>query len=275
LLIATPNPYRVTQTFLAARHHLRRAQLRAELDKSVAVGGGEIRWKQDDLGWVGVIPSPPRLAHDPRVVVLREGLVMLVDPALRGELVAPGHSRGFANDHSPSLINLLGQLGAGGGSDERKRGPALLLRAVNLNRLLRLPTDLPPPSEVRISVPATAPALARGRASFASPADAAQFLTGVRTRLQRAQRSLLLTLLGLSSVLRRVKLHQQGPLIEARLRLSRTEVIELLAAFRGAIPQVVVPGMPPRRRTHTGDSLRPTSLPADFLERFKGKHPAP
>ncbi|MCA9668958.1 MAG: hypothetical protein KC503_25360 [Myxococcales bacterium] len=243
LLIATPNPYRVTRTFLAIRHDLPRARLEAAFQRSVSIDGGTMHWSRSPLETVGTIPSPPRLRSDPRRVYLRRGLAMLAAAAQRSLLDKRADKQ---KGQKTALSRLRDIDNAGGASGDSGLKPGLLLQAINLPRLIRLPGDIPMPSNVQVTVPARAPAVVRGVLTFASPADPQRFLAAVRPRITRARGSLLLRVMGIASMLDRLVLTARGAQVEARIKLGREEVIQLLDLFRSAIPQVYVPGMKPR-----------------------------
>ncbi|MCK5795813.1 MAG: hypothetical protein KAI47_01420 [Deltaproteobacteria bacterium] len=273
ILIATPNPYRVTRTFLAARHHLSTEAVRHVVSSAGRYGSKTVRWTRGPLGLVGRVPSPPRLRHDPRVVVLRRGLMMLLDPRTQADLLRPQASpkeksetkRLHDLDDDRSLLERIEKMDTEGGS--RPDDPGLLLQAVNLARLVRLPADIPPPLNVQVTVPASAPATVRGVLTFASPLLARRFHTAVKHRLAAASHSIMLRLLGLGGFIDRVVLRRARDRVRVRLRLSAQEVRDLLDMFRSFIPQVRVPGMPPRIRkppkipspTTHGSALKPAA----------------
>ncbi len=85
LLIATPNPFDDTATFLAARHRLEDKALRAALDRGAKAGGRAIEWRQElgryvgerKIPGVGVAPE-----RDKRLFLLpAPGLVVITPPA--------------------------------------------------------------------------------------------------------------------------------------------------------------------------------------------------
>lgn len=254
LLIATPNPYRVTRTFLAARHHLSRSRIRRALEQSVALDKKRMRWRWQGRVQRGEIPSPPRLPQDPRMVLLQDGLVMLADPAhiplLTTDLGAttprPAGERADAGARTGrSWLDSLGQMQGVGGADDAK-APGMQLLAVNLPRLVRLPPDVPVPLNVDVQVPAEDPTLAAGEVTFGAEADARRFLQVIPQRIARARRSMLLRLLGVTDLLDGIKLRRKGERVEVSLKLTGDQVRSLLELFRGMIPQVRVPGMAPR-----------------------------
>ena len=82
LLIATPEPRNDRVTFLAARHHLKDATLRAALDRGAAAGGNRIAWRVEDGRPVGV--RRPRAAAPGEAAGLNpdDRIFMLPQPSL-------------------------------------------------------------------------------------------------------------------------------------------------------------------------------------------------
>ncbi len=255
VLIATPNPYRVTETFLALRHRMSERRLRAVLEESVRIADKRMRWRRGPAGLRGTIPSPPKLAHDRRRVIVRPGLALLTTPEHEGLLLArqPSPDPKDRQAEQPTLLDALQQMELEGGGDDRQRRrrqrgkrPGLLLQVINLPRLVRLPRDIPAPSNLQVTIPALESALVEAVLSFADDREAKRFLVAIKPRLRRARASILLRLMGLGRMLDRLRLTRAGSQVEARVRLSGDEVRDLLDLFRSAIPQVYVPGMPPR-----------------------------
>ena len=262
MLIATPNPYRVTRTFLAATHRLPARKLRRALNQAVRYKRGRMLWSRAPDGQLqGRIPSPPRLPSDPRVVLLRPNVVMLTDPTHLPLLTprSPG-SRRRPPDAGPAGLSWIQRLeqmeGMGGAGGE---GPGMLLQAINLPRLVRLPPDFTTPLTLRVAIAATAPSEPEALLTFASEQDAKAFLAAIPRRVKQAKRSLVLRLLGVTDLLESIKYKQQGNVVEARVKLTGEQVKTLLEMFRNMIPQVRVPGMPETRIPDAGppDMKRP------------------
>ena len=254
LLIATPNPYRVTQTFLAARYRIQTSRMQSVLEQSVAVAGRSMRWARRAIGMVGEIPSPPRLRHDPRIVVLRRRTVLLAHPRLQRELARRSETTEgteTSKESSPtSILQRLSRLQRQGGKG--RRGAGMMLHAVNLPRLVRLPRDLPTPLELKLTIPAKNPAKSEAVARFKSPEQAARFFSAAKARVQRGRQSLMLRIMGVGSLLSKLHLQHKKQEVWAKLSLSAREVRRLLKFFGGMIPQIEVPGMAPRRNRDAG-----------------------
>ena len=253
MLIATPNPYRVTRTFLAVHHSLPPRRVRRGLSRAARYQNKRMRWRRHGSVLHGQIPSPPRHPRDPRVVVLRRNVVMLTDPAHIPLLsLRPESTARRAPDAGVEVpwVQRLEQMEGMGGSG--KEGPGLLLQAINLPRLVRLPPDFTTPQSFKLTIPATDPSDLHALIFFATPADARTFLAAVPRRIKQAKRSLLLRLLGVTSLLESIQFKRRGTIVDARVQLSGEQVNSLLGIFRNMIPQVRVPGMQQNRIPDTG-----------------------
>jgi hypothetical protein len=113
LLIATPNPLDSTVTFLAARHRLKDAELRAALDRGARATGRSLDWRTE-----GRRPFAERhgrhaargVTRDDRLIVLpAPGLVVVTPPVYRPLLLA------MARPHSPVAATGARDAGAGEG----------------------------------------------------------------------------------------------------------------------------------------------------------------
>jgi hypothetical protein len=93
LLVATPSPADPTVTFLAAKHHLGQAAMRAALTRGAETSGRTLFWREERERLVGERRaredggSGPGLASDDRIVVLFDpGLAVVTPSAYRGHL---------------------------------------------------------------------------------------------------------------------------------------------------------------------------------------------
>lgn len=103
LLIATPNPMDATVTFLAARHHLTDAALRAALERGARATGRKLAWRTErgrpfaerrPVGTSGVagedgVPAavPPRTRDRRLILLAAPSLVVVTPPAYRALLL--------------------------------------------------------------------------------------------------------------------------------------------------------------------------------------------
>jgi hypothetical protein len=108
-----------------------------------------------------------------------------------------------------------------------------------------------------VTVPAEDPSTATGRVVFDTPAQAARFMRAIPPRIARAKKSLVLRFLGVTDLLDALKLQAKGKEVTASVTLTAAQVKALLEMVRGMIPQVRVPGMPPRLPPDAGPTTAP------------------
>ncbi|MBK8480267.1 MAG: hypothetical protein IPL40_03690 [Proteobacteria bacterium] len=248
LLIATPNPYRITETLLVARHALSLAAARTALEASVQANAGTLRWTEHEGSLQGELSAPPRLPGDRRLLTLLEGLIVFAAPELLEQLQRPtaatgppaaGAAQGAAT--RPWVERLLeGVTPTARGSSE-DGAAALLVQAINLPRLIRLPAGLPTPTAGRLAMAASANARVKVVLSFADAADAATALRAAALELTRLQSLLMLRVLGVSALIERLHLWRRGSELRASLVLEEPEVLQLLTWLRTILPQRAPP----------------------------------
>ncbi len=256
LLIATPNPYRVTETFLAGRTTRSLAELRRGLERAASFGKKRLRWTRSGTSLRGEIPSPPKLAHDPRQLFLQARLVVLSDPKNLG-LLTSGAGGPDAGVGGASWIARLGLMGDRGGMGPD--GPGLLLQAINLSRLVVLPPDLPAPSNLQVTVPARDPARVEAVLTFSSVALARTFATAAPRRVDALKDSWRMKLLGVSALLAGITFQRKDSAVTISTRLTGDQVRAVLEVMRNLIPQVQVPGMPDRTPPDAGPPPAPAA----------------
>lgn len=253
LLIATPNPYRISETVLVARHALETAAARAALDAGVEAAAGGVRWTPTAAGWQGEVSSPPRLPGDPRRLALEDHLLVFAAPGLIDQLwrpvappvTAPAGSRSSPPPPRPWVDLLLeGGLAAPNASAVHAEA-GLLVRAINLPRLIRLPPGLPMPLAAQVSVPVSEPTRVAAVLSFTDAAEAASALRALQLELARLQSLLVLRVLGVGALLDRLELRRRGAELRAGLVLDRAEVVQLVGWFRSSLPQARAPAPAP------------------------------
>lgn len=94
LLIATPNPVDPSVTFLAARHHLGDAAMKAGLDRGAKAAQKAIRWQAVDGRPVGIrqqpktAPGSSSFDRDDRILVMPEtNMAIIATPAYAAQLL--------------------------------------------------------------------------------------------------------------------------------------------------------------------------------------------
>jgi hypothetical protein len=262
LLIATPNPYRVTQTFLAAQYSGGQPRMKRALERAVRFKDKRMRWTRSGAGIRGEIPSPPRLAQDPRVVIVQSSVMMLTDPKHIPLFAAPASAPTTdAGVRAQTWMERLSLMSAKGGMG--REGPGMMLQAINLQRLVILPADLPTPTSLQVTVTPRDPAFVEGVLLFSSVQLAKSFLVVMPQRIARAKQSLLLRFLGVTDMLDRITFKRKESVVWATAKLTGDQVRALLEVIRGAIPQVRVPGMPDRQPRDAGAPDAPRRGPTD------------
>jgi hypothetical protein len=124
LLIATPNPVDPSVTFLAARHHLGDAAMKAGLDRGAKAAQKAIRWQTVDGRPVGIrqqpkmAPSSSSFERDDRILVLPEtNMAIIATPAYAAQLLG-------VDPANPTVrANLYIDGGVSDGKPEAPKGP--------------------------------------------------------------------------------------------------------------------------------------------------------
>lgn len=250
VLIATPNPYRLTQTFVAVREQLDPRRVREALEAAVENSGGRLRWQpQPGVGWVGKISSPPLLRGDRRELIVDRDLVMLFDASAHSDLVAkprPRRPRRTQRIDPRAVLQRIEGLGTPLAKHRAKKA-ALVLRAINIAALISLPPNMPAPNELLATVVATDPAPLRATLFFGSPSAAEQFRKQATESLMRVASSITAQLLGLGSLAARLRLRQRGAQVQLSIDLRALELRQLLQTLRATLPAPVSPPLPARR----------------------------
>jgi len=93
ILIATPNPMDDAVTFLAARHHLKDADMRSVLEAGARETGHVLTWRTEGRRPVAerrVKNAPPGAHRDDRLLILpAQGLIVVTPPVYRSLLLKP------------------------------------------------------------------------------------------------------------------------------------------------------------------------------------------
>ena len=257
LLIATPNPYRIRRTLLAGRFRGSARRIRAALGQSRTRGEGHFHWAKQPMGWLGKIPSPPLLPGDLRQVLLRDGLLLLGRPEVLRSIFAAkapipsirGSGRaGGAGVRPLDRLLLLDREGGRGA-----KGPALMLQADRLERLVVWPPAWPCPKTLRVTVSADTPARVVARAELPNRGSVQRFLRLAKLELARLRRSAWLRVFGYGELLAALSasLEARGMAVEASAALAAPQINGLLATLAGLIPQVplksALPAAQPRK----------------------------
>lgn len=262
LLIATPNPLDPSVTFVAVRHHLDDAKVRAALNQAAKASDHTLTWRTQ-----GGRPIAERHARDARrrwqddrlIVLAAPGLTVVTPRAYRALLLAPVSSPdGGATDG-----NGNGTHDADGGADastpasaakSMKAGWASLLTRIDAEEGLmppdgavmvnavdmfksRAPAPGAPPVLYGMPVPAAINAVIGVAdapfldlvAEFKTDAPAEQWQTQWPVVQRKLRTHPLLVLTGFSSLVTRAQLDREGRKVRLHLEVSHDETLRLLA----------------------------------------------
>jgi len=254
LLVATPNPLDPSVTFLAVRHHLDDARVRAALNQAAKSSGHTLAWRSQ-----GGRPLAERHARegvprpDDRLIILAApGLTVVTPRAYRALLLAPAPppeagspDGGVAADRpdggppgaSPlkgGWATLLTRIDA----EEGLMPPdgAVMINAVDVFKS-RSPSPGEPPVLYGMPVPAAINAVVGIAdapfldvvAQFKSEAPARQWEQQWPTVQRKLRTHPLLVLSGFSPLVTRAQLDRDGQAVRLHLAVSHDETLRLLA----------------------------------------------
>ena len=261
LLIATPNPLDYTVTFLAARHHVSDAAMRAAVDRGARATGRVVAWRNEGgRPWgerrarAGVTPPATR---DARLIVLpASGLIVVTPPAYRALLLArqPSAPRGEsdagaaapdggapdASAPSPSWTSLLRRIDAENGL--LPANAVAMASAVDLFKrranapLVFLGVELELPRALAVVLGIQPEPFLEITATFADEAGARRW-EATWPGLQRKLRTNPYVVLGgLAPLVARLTSTREGAAVRLRLTASEDETVRLLQLAASALP---------------------------------------
>jgi len=261
LLIATPNVFDAAVTFVAARHHLGDARVRAALNQGAKRSDRTLSWRTQ-----AGRPIAERHARDARlrwtddrlIILAAPGLTVLTPPAYRAMLLAPAAPPdGGAGDGSAETAADADGGATGTAAPARsstKGGWASLLTRIDAEEGLmppdgavmvnavdifksRAPAPGEPPVFYGMPVPAAVNAVIGVAdspfldivAEFKTEPPAQQWETQWPVLQRKLRTHPLLMLSGFSPLVMRAQLERQGHSIRLHLAVSRDETMRLLA----------------------------------------------
>jgi len=254
LLVATPNPLDASVTFVAVRHRLGDAKVRAALSQGAKASGYTLTWRTQ-----GGRPIADRHALEPRrrwrddrlIVLAAPGLTVVTPRAYRSLLLAPAAppdggvaaeaagnpDAGAAGSTAPFTGNwatLLTRIDA----EEGLMPPdgAVMVNAVDIFKS-RAPAPDEPPVLYGMPIPASVNAVIAIAdspsldfvAEFKTEAPARQWETQWPTLQRKLRTHPLLVLSGFSTLVTRAKIEREGRAVRLHLAVSRDETLRLLA----------------------------------------------
>lgn len=253
LLVATPNPLDASVTFLAVRHHLDDAKVRAALTRGAKASETTLTWRMQ--GGRPIAERHPldarRRWRDDRLIMLATpGLTVVTPPAYRALLLAPAAPAdgGVAEGAGPDG----GAPGARPAASSKGGWATLLTRidaeeglmppdgAVMVNAVDMFKARAPEPGEAPqlygMPIPASinavigiadAPSL-DVTAAFKTEAPAQQWEAQWPALQRKLRTHPLLVLSGFSTLVTRAQLEREGRAVRLHLAVSHDETLRLL-----------------------------------------------
>jgi hypothetical protein len=231
LLIATPNPFDDTVTFLAARHHLDDAGMRAALDRGAETAGRPITWSEQAGRPVGTRATHDR---DDRLFVMPQpGLVVIAPPAYAALLLErPGDAGAPPDRGRARWADLIARIDAEDGAVPEHA--VFMMTATNLLRS---------PSREQAPVPGAPGALPRVMSmvagttptsfleltgDFATESQATTWESEWPTWRQRFLANPLILLAGLTPIVTRAELTRDDRKVNLRTTATPEETRRIL-----------------------------------------------
>jgi hypothetical protein len=245
LLIATPNPFDDTVTFLAARHHLDDNGMRAALDRGAAAAGRPITWRQEAGRPVGVRGRRPHLPEEPgtprdrddRLFVMPEPGLVVIAPAVYAKLLLERAARdGGAPAARTDWTDLVARIDAEGGA--LPEGAVFMMTASNLLRAAgasgdAITTPLPGapaamPKVLSLVAGTTPASFMELAADFATVAQASDWEVEWPAWKRRLLGNPLVLLAGLNPIVSRAALRREDRRVHLRTTATPEETRRIL-----------------------------------------------
>ena len=227
LLIATPNPFDDAVTFMAVRHHLTDAQLRAALDKGAVVAGRPIEWHEEAGRPVGVRSGSGR---DDRLFVLpQKGLAVIAPPAYAQLLLQRTAGARDGGPHRRDWADLVARLDAEDGALPEEA--VFMMTASNLLRArdASVISGVPALPKVISMVAGTSPtSFLELTSHFAAEADARAWETEFPGWKNKLLGNPLVLLAGLNPIVARAQLERDGRAVSLRTTATPEETRRIL-----------------------------------------------
>jgi hypothetical protein len=258
LLVATPNPLDPSVTFIAARHHLDDARLRAELNQGAKATDRTLTWRTQNGRPIAERRARQGAAprRDDRLIMLAApGLAVMTPRSYRALLLAPAAPPdGGAGDGEAQAARPDGSAADPASPAPLKGGWATMLKRIDAEEGLmppdgavminavdilksRAPTPGEPPILYGMPLPAAINAVIGVAdapyidlvAQFKTDAPAQQWEASWPTVQRKLRTHPLLVLTGFSSLVTRAQLERDGRTVRLHLAVSRDETLRLLA----------------------------------------------
>ena len=250
LLVATPNPLDASVTFLAVRHHLDDAKVRAALTRGAKASDYTLTWRTQDgrpIAERHPLEARRRWRDDRLIMLAAPGLTVVTPRAYRALLLAPaappdgGVAEGTGPDGgAPSASGFKGGWATLLTRIDAEQGlmppdGAVMVNAVDMFKS-RAPAPGEAPELYGMPIPAAINAVI-GIADTPSLDVTAEFKTDAKaqqweTQWPTVQRKLrthpLLVLSGFSTLVTRAQLEREGRVVRLHVAVSHDETLRLL-----------------------------------------------
>jgi hypothetical protein len=222
LFIATPNPFDDAVTFLAVRHHLTDAQLKAALDRGAAQAGRPIQWHEEAGRPVGVRAGAGR---DDRLFVLpKEGLAVIAPPVY-AKFLLPRAER--AGQPRPGWAELIDRIDAEDGAVPEEA--VFMMTASNLVRARDAISGVPAlPKVISLQAGTNPTSFLELTSHFAAEAEARAWETEFPGWKQKLLGNPLVLLAGLNPIISRAQLERDGRAVSLRTTATPEETRRIL-----------------------------------------------
>jgi hypothetical protein len=229
LFIGTPNPFDDAVTFLAVRHHLSDAALKAALDKGAVTAGRPIEWHDEAGRPVGVRAGGGR---DDRLFILpKPGLAVIAPPVYAQYLLprAPGAAQGGAPaTKGRGWADLIARLDAEDGSVPEEA--VFMMSATNMIRARGgVMPGVPALPKVISMVAGTEPrSFLELTSHFGAVAEAQAWETEFPNWKQKLLGNPLVLIAGLNPIISRSELNRDGSAVILRTTATPEETRRIL-----------------------------------------------
>ena len=255
LLVATPNPLDASVTFLAVRHHLDDAKVRAALTRGAKASDYTLAWRTQDgrpIAERHPLEARRRWRDDRLIMLAAPGLTVVTPRAYRALLLAPaappdgGVAAGTGPDGGASAAASASASGMKGGwatlltridAEQGLMPPdgAVMVNAVDMFKS-RAPAPGEAPELYGMPIPAAINAVIGiadtpsldVTAEFKTDATAQQWETQWPTVQRKLRTHPLLVLSGFSTLVTRAQLEREGRVVRLHLAVTHDETLRLL-----------------------------------------------
>ena len=238
LLIATPNPFRVTKTLLAIWLGVPESHVKNAISTRMAKVGKQIAWRRSGAK----VPSPPFLSSDKRRLLLQNRFLLLGErkyisniSKLR-KLEGQHHEIRDMKFGNKTWVNTVVDLDI---FTKKFFSLGISVEAHQLKNMVRLPKGTVYPESISARVDVGNPVPVNATATFPTAKGATRFNTSLQRRLSKY--SIVLYALGFGPLISKVKFKVSGKTLSMSASYTEAEAKKLLGLLSDVMPKVDVP----------------------------------